>query len=237
MAVTIGYIGATGRDIGYCGTNDCSININQIDPAMWRGTALPARPTAAGIRAKLLESVPQPVLRHRRTPASSARAGRSRAASSLRPFPEFGDILMHESTAGPSVSITRCRCSSTSASLASRTGGAAASATPEQHQATTSTARAAPIRTRTATPQNNYDLASEYGVSNSRFAAPHHSGAPVHRSRARRAGRVVSHAAPRRVDRHGRRGNGQRIAAERRPHLPARRTRTSVCSAAGSVRT
>src|SRR4030095_3962801 len=30
MAVTVGYVGATGRDIGFCGTNDCSININQI---------------------------------------------------------------------------------------------------------------------------------------------------------------------------------------------------------------
>jgi hypothetical protein len=36
MAITIGYIGATGRDIGYGGTVDAAININQIDPAVAR---------------------------------------------------------------------------------------------------------------------------------------------------------------------------------------------------------
>jgi hypothetical protein len=36
MAVNIGYVGATGRDIGYGGTTDALININQIDPALAR---------------------------------------------------------------------------------------------------------------------------------------------------------------------------------------------------------
>src|SRR5207237_1273238 len=60
MALTLGYIGATGRDIGFCGTNEgtsCYININQIDPAVARQLF----PLGNGWDpAKLRESVPNP---------------------------------------------------------------------------------------------------------------------------------------------------------------------------------
>ena len=39
MAVTIGYMGATGRDLGFAGTNNVGLNINQIDPAVARQVA------------------------------------------------------------------------------------------------------------------------------------------------------------------------------------------------------
>src|SRR6185295_12402550 len=97
MAVTIGYVGATGRDIGFGGTVDAAININQIDPAVAR-----ARFPAAGggwDAAALRRSVPNPFFGL----AAMGELGTSPTilqGQFLRPFPEFGNILMHETTAG-----------------------------------------------------------------------------------------------------------------------------------------
>src|SRR5204862_6786697 len=102
MAVTIGYIGATGRDIGYCGTlnsdgTTCGININQIDPNLAR-QLFPA-PGGGGDAAALRASVPNPFFGI----SSAGELGTSptiQRGQLLRPFPEFGDILQYETTAG-----------------------------------------------------------------------------------------------------------------------------------------
>ncbi len=58
MAVTLGYTGATGRDIGFGGTNSTAININQIDPAVARA-AFPG-PGGTWDAAALSQSIPNP---------------------------------------------------------------------------------------------------------------------------------------------------------------------------------
>jgi hypothetical protein len=99
MAVSVGYIGATGRDIGYCGTNEgttCYININQIDPALARQLF----PLGSGWDpAKLRESVPNPFFGISQAGEFASRETIARGQL-LRPFPEFGDVLAHETTAG-----------------------------------------------------------------------------------------------------------------------------------------
>src|SRR5205814_10095274 len=97
MAVTLGYIGATGRDIGFCGTNDCSININQIDAAVARAMF----PAANGgwDAAALRQSIPNPFFGIAAAGELGTRATIQRGQL-LRPFPEFGDIFKFEATAG-----------------------------------------------------------------------------------------------------------------------------------------
>ena len=58
MAITIGYQGATGRNLGFAGTNNVGININQIDPAVAR-QLFPA-PGGGWDAAALLQQVPNP---------------------------------------------------------------------------------------------------------------------------------------------------------------------------------
>jgi hypothetical protein len=99
MALSVGYIGATGRDIGYCGTNEgttCYININQIDPAVARA----AFPLGSGWDpAKLRESVPNPFFGISQAGEFATRQTIARGQL-MRPFPEFGDVLAHETTDG-----------------------------------------------------------------------------------------------------------------------------------------
>ena len=107
MAVTIGYIGATGRDIGYFGTDGSdtgeAININQIDPAVARA-AFPG-PNGTWNAAALRASVPNPFF---------GVAGAGEFASSptiqagqlLRPFPQFGDVFMFEKTDGGRAAVS-----------------------------------------------------------------------------------------------------------------------------------
>ena len=85
MAVTIGYIGATGRDIGYYGTGGGdtteAININQIDPAVAR--AVFPGPNGRGRRGPARQR-PQPVLRgprHRRVRQPADDSGRPAPAA------------------------------------------------------------------------------------------------------------------------------------------------------------
>jgi hypothetical protein len=167
MAVTIGYVGATGRDIGYGGTSDATININQIDPAVARQLF----PAAGGgwDPTKLRESVPNPFF-------GIAAAGEFGTTATiprgqlLRPFPEFGDVLKHQTTAG-----SKRQYNGVSLQLNKRVGGISHwggrysytfSRTMDNQFAQGNT-----YQSRTATPQNNYDLAAEYSISN--FDSPH----------------------------------------------------------------
>jgi hypothetical protein len=169
MALTIGYVGATGRDIGYCGTNDCSININQIDPNLARQLY----PAAGGgwDPTKLLESVPNPFYGIPGTGEFGSRLTIQRGQL-LRPFPEFGDVFMHESTAGSKrqYNAMTLQLNKRLAGKQNWWGGRFSytfSRTMDNQYGESSV-----YQTRTSTPQNNYDLAAEYSLSN--FDSPHH---------------------------------------------------------------
>jgi hypothetical protein len=164
MAVTVGYIGATGRDIGFCGTNEgtsCYININQIDPALARSLF----PLGSGWDpAKLRESVPNPFFG---IPEAGEFASRStiQRGQLLRPFPEFGDILMHESTIGSkrqynavSIRIDK-RLSGTQSWWGGRYSYTWSHSEDNQFGESNTYAWT------TRLPQNNYDLAAEYATS------------------------------------------------------------------------
>ncbi len=161
MAVTIGYIGATGRDIGFCGTNDCSININQIDPTVARQLF----PLGSGWDpAKLRESVPNPFFGIAAAGEFGTRSTIARGQL-LRPFPEFGDIFMHESTEG-----SKRQYNAVSFQLDKRLSGAQNwwggrfsytwSNSKDNQWGESNT-----YAWRTNLPQNNYDLAAEYATS------------------------------------------------------------------------
>jgi len=166
MAVTIGYVGATGRDIGFGGTVDAAININQIDPAVARAR-FPG-PNGTWNAAALRQSVPNPFFGI----AAAGELGTSptiQQGQLLRPFPEFGDILMHETTTGG-----RRQYNAATIVLDKRTGtrgwGGRLSYTFSRTM-DNQFGQDNVYQTRTATPQNNYDLDAEYAVSN--FDSPH----------------------------------------------------------------
>jgi len=166
MAITIGYIGATGRDIGFTGTGGQAININQIDPAVARA-AFPG-PNGTWNAAALRAQVPNPFFGIAGTGEFGTRATIA-AGQLLRPFPQFGDINQFERTAGG-----RRQYHAATFVLdkrVSRSWGGRLSYTwsrTEDNQF----GQGSTYQTRTAVPQNAYDLDAEYGLSN--FDAPHH---------------------------------------------------------------
>ena len=166
MAVNIGYVGATGRDIGYGGTTDALININQIDPALARQMF----PLGSGWDpAKLRESIANPFFGI----AAAGEFGSSptiQRGQLLRPFPEFGDIFKHQTTTG-----ARRQYHAVSMRFDKRVGGSrwwggrysyTWSQTKDNQFGESSV-----YGRRTATPQNNYDLEAEYATSV--FDSPH----------------------------------------------------------------
>ncbi|PYQ71035.1 MAG: hypothetical protein DMG01_26425 [Acidobacteria bacterium] len=170
LAITIGYVGATGRDIGYGGVTDAIININQIDPAVARQLF----PLGSGWDpTKLRESIANPFF-------GIAQAGELGTTPTiqrgqlLRPFPEFGDIYMHQTTAG-----SKRQYNALELLVDKRLGGGHwwggrysytyGRTMDNQFGESSNYGR------RTATPQNNYDLGAEYSLSN--FDSPHRAGA------------------------------------------------------------
>ena len=171
MALTVGYIGATGRDIGFCGTqrrDDRAININQIDPAVAR-TVFPG-------------------------PNGDVERGGAARSRSPNPFfgvagaGEFGDARDHSGRpAAAAVPAVRRRLHvrddrgrqapvprrdvRARQAQRHRTGGAAASATPGASTKDNQFGETSTFQDRTRLPQNNYDLDAEYGISN--FDSPH----------------------------------------------------------------
>lgn len=90
ISAGVEYVGATGRSLGLGGSNDGVININQLDPGY------------LSLGAALLEQVPNPFFG---LPAGQGFAVTSPTVQRrqlLRPFPQFGDILMRQSTYGRS---------------------------------------------------------------------------------------------------------------------------------------
>lgn len=90
IAVGFEYSGATGRNLGLGGSNDGTVNINQ----------LPVSALALG--SALNDQVPNPFFG---LPAGQGFNVTSRTisrAQTLRPFPQFGNILMRQNTSGRS---------------------------------------------------------------------------------------------------------------------------------------
>jgi hypothetical protein len=98
MAIGFEYAGATGRDLGLGGSNDGIININQVHP------------DHLALGPALLEQVPNPFFGLPNVTIGGATFPQGKNTSSrtiqrrelLRPFPQFNDILMRQSTQGKS---------------------------------------------------------------------------------------------------------------------------------------
>jgi hypothetical protein len=89
MAVSVGYAHARGDDLGLGGTNDAVVNINQI------------RDTQGLTPAQLLASVPNPFFGVQGAGGFATRTTIERGQL-LRPFPQFGNVLVRQMTEGRS---------------------------------------------------------------------------------------------------------------------------------------
>jgi hypothetical protein len=166
MALTVGYMGATGRDLGFAGTNNVGININQIDPAL----ATQMFPAAGGgwNAAALRQPVANPFF-------GLAAAGELGARATvplgqlLRPFPQFGDVNVFERTDGGERQFHAVTFVVDKRLSRSMWGGRYSYTWSrlEDNQFGETSA----YQTRTDIPQNVYDLDAEYGISN--FDSPH----------------------------------------------------------------
>ena len=165
MAVTVGYVGATGRDLGFGGSAPIGININQIDPEVAR-RVFPG-PNGTWNPAALNAEVPNPFFGIAGTGEFGARAT-IQAGQLLRPFPQFGDVFEFERTAGGKRQFHAATVV-LDKRLVGRWGGRLSytwSSTKDNQFGQDNT-----YLTRTDIPQNNYDLDAEYGVSY--FDSPH----------------------------------------------------------------
>jgi hypothetical protein len=90
MAITIGYTGSKGTNLGLGGTNDTAVNINQLDPAH------------QAVGAALTQLVPNPFFGVAGAGGFGTRATIERGQL-LRPFPQFRDVLARQVTEGRSV--------------------------------------------------------------------------------------------------------------------------------------
>jgi hypothetical protein len=165
-ALTLGYTGATGRDIGFGGTNPTAININQIDPAVARA-AFPG-PNGTWDANALRQSIPNPFFGVAGAGEFATRATIPRGQL-LRPFPQFGNINVFETTKGGKRQYHAMTIKLDKRTGQSWWGGRVnytwSSTKDNQFGETSFYSRSLNL------PQNNYDLDAEYGVSN--FDSPH----------------------------------------------------------------
>jgi hypothetical protein len=165
MALTVGYVGATGRDLGFGGSNPIGININQVDPEVAK-RVFPG-PNGTWNAAALNASVPNPFFGVAGTGEFGERAT-IQAGQLLRPYPQFGDVFEFERTEGGKRQFHAATVM-LEKRVARSWGGRLSytwSSTKDNQFGQDNT-----YLTRTATPQNNYDLDAEYGVSY--FDSPH----------------------------------------------------------------
>ncbi len=157
MAVTVGYSGATGRDIGFGGSGGAAININQIHPDVARATA----PAAGGDwnPAFLRASIPNPFFGI----PEAGEFGENRSIQRgqlLRPFPQFRDVNQLETTDGG-------QSHALSVKLVKRTTGwwgGRFSYTLSNRQ-DNQFGQVGTFSNRTNAAQNNYDLDAEYATA------------------------------------------------------------------------
>ena len=165
MALTVGYVGATGRDLGFGGSNPIGININQVDPEVAR-RVFPG-PNGTWNAAALNASVPNPFFGIAGTGEFGERAT-IQAGQLLRPFPQFGDVFEFERTEGGKRQFHAATFLLEKRVLRSWGGRLSYtwSSTKDNQFGQDNT-----YLNRTDIPQNNYDLDAEYGVSY--FDSPH----------------------------------------------------------------
>ena len=161
VSLTVGYVGATGRDIGFGGTDNSRVNINQIPSAV----ALAAFPAGDGRwdPRPLLQSIPNPFLGIAEAGEFADRQTIQRGQL-LRPFPQFRDVNARERTEG-----SKRQYNAVVLRLDKRIGssfwGGHFSYTRSGMRDNQFGLRS-DYQVRTPTPQNNYDLEAEYGTSN-----------------------------------------------------------------------
>jgi hypothetical protein len=166
MALSVGYTGATGRDLGFGGSNTVSVNINQIDPEVAR--RLFPGPGGTWNATALNASVPNPFFGIEAAGELGRRATVP-AGQLIRPYPQFGDIRLFEVTDGG-----RRQYHAMILELDKRVGAGwfggrfsyTLSSTKDNQFGESNT-----YATVTSVPQNNYDLDAEYSASN--FNSPH----------------------------------------------------------------
>jgi hypothetical protein len=166
MAVTIGYQGATGRKVGFAGTNNVGLNINQIDPAV--ASQLFPAPGGGWDPAALRQQVANPFF-------GISQAGELGTSAMvplgqlLRPFPHFGDVNVFERTEGGKRQYHAVTLVLDKRLTRGWWGGRYSYTWSrlEDNQFGEDSA----YQTRTAVPQNVYDLDAEYSISN--FDSPH----------------------------------------------------------------
>ena len=90
MAIGFEYVGATGRDLGLGGSNDGTLNINQV----------PVQYLSLG--QALLDQVPNPFFGLPAGQGKSVTSATIQRRELLRPFPQFNDIIMRQATLGKS---------------------------------------------------------------------------------------------------------------------------------------
>jgi hypothetical protein len=90
MSLTIGYVGSRGSNLGWGGTNNTSININQLDPKYF------------ALGTQLTQAVPNPFFG---IPEAGSFANQTtiQLGQLLRPYPQFGNITMTQSTGAKSL--------------------------------------------------------------------------------------------------------------------------------------
>jgi hypothetical protein len=87
MSLSVGYLGSRSEKLSVGGTNSNTVNINQLEPRyLSLGTAL-------------VEPVPNPFFGNAAFGAFSRQATIARGQL-LRPYPQFGDVLAHQVSAG-----------------------------------------------------------------------------------------------------------------------------------------
>jgi len=94
MSISLGYIGSTGRDLGYGGFTNTGIERNQIDPA-----TLPKDAAGRWDASALRRSVPNPFFGVPGT-GELGTAATILAGQLLRPFPQFNNLTAFQVTEG-----------------------------------------------------------------------------------------------------------------------------------------
>ncbi len=93
MSVTVGYVGSRGSNLGWGGTSNTSININQLDPKYF------------ALGTQLTQAVPNPFFG---IPEAGSFANQTtiQRGQLLRPFPQFGNIT-HDAVDRREVAVPR----------------------------------------------------------------------------------------------------------------------------------
>jgi trimeric autotransporter adhesin len=88
IALGFEYVGATGRDLGLGGANDGIVNINQVNSQY------------LNLGTQLLDQVANPFFGLPAGQGFNVTSATVQRRQLLRPFPQFGDILMRQNTSG-----------------------------------------------------------------------------------------------------------------------------------------